>query len=164
MTDLSIPLYGLADPATTWRFTNGISFTFPANTTLPPRSYALVVGVNPEAFRITYTIPITIPIFGPYTGALDNGGERVTLAMPDLPATGPVPYVAVNFIAYYYTAPCLTDPDGNGPALERLSAPTFASDPTAWRALARGGSGQWNSVCFFADVPPPSLPNQPRPM
>lgn len=163
MTDTSIPLYGLAHPATTWRFTNGISFTFPANTTLPPRSYALVVGVNPEAFRATYTIPITVPVFGPYTGALDNAGERVTLALPDLPATGSIPYVAVDEITYDDAAPWPTDPDGNGSALERLSAPTFGNDPATWRAsLPDGSPGQLNPVCFFADVHPHSSQTNPE--
>ena len=155
MTDTSIPFYDRARPASTWQFVDGISFAFPANTILPPRSRALVVGVEPAAFRITYTVPITVPIYGPFVGSLDNTGERITLAMPDPTSAAPVAYVAVNSITYDDASPWPTDPDGNGPALERLSAPTFTNDPSAWRSSFPGGTpGLSNPVCFFADVHP----------
>jgi hypothetical protein len=64
-------------------FTAGVSFTFPAGATLAPRAYALVVPAigtdNFAAFRARYGLPADLPVFGPYSGNLDNGGERLVL-------------------------------------------------------------------------------------
>ena len=155
ITDAALPLYDLANPAATWRLTNGISFTFPANTTLPPRSLALVVPIDPATFSALYNVPPDVPLFGPYTGQLDDAGERITLARPDTPVAGSIPWIPVDSIAYDDTPPWPTSPDGAGPSLERLSGPTFANDPALWApSTATGSPGRTNAACFFADVHP----------
>ena len=162
ITDTSIPLYDLANPSTTWRFSNGISFTFPANTVIAPRSLALVVAIDPVLFATTYGVPADVPVFGPYTGGLDNRGERLTLARPATPIASVVPWIPVDSIAYNDAAPWPTSPDGGGPSLERLSGPTFGSDPTLWAASVAGGTpGRANAACYFADVHPNSNHTQP---
>ena len=37
VTDAAVPLYDPANPSSTWRLTDGISYTFPVNTVLPAR-------------------------------------------------------------------------------------------------------------------------------
>jgi len=66
-----------------WKFTAGISFTFPSNTFLAPDGY-LVVAKNktnllthyPGVLNMTNTV-------GDYGGTLAGGGERVALSMPE---------------------------------------------------------------------------------
>jgi len=73
------------------KFTAGIDFTIPPNTTLAPGGYLLVVGANPandfSGFRAHYGLGPAVAIVGPYQGALANEGETVTLKTA---ANGPV--------------------------------------------------------------------------
>jgi hypothetical protein len=68
---------------TSMTFTNGITFTFPSGSNIPPNGYGLVVRAsnvgNFAGFRMHYGLGSAVPIFGPYTGKLANEGERVTL-------------------------------------------------------------------------------------
>ena len=58
------------------KFTLGVTFTFPANTTLPPGGRAVIVE-DPVIFSTRYpTVPIN-RILGQYSGSLSNGGERL---------------------------------------------------------------------------------------
>lgn len=58
------------------RFTAGISFTFPAGTTLAPLGRIVVVE-NEDAFKANYGS--LIDSAGQYIGNLDNGGERIEI-------------------------------------------------------------------------------------
>jgi hypothetical protein len=58
-----------------FRISGGIDYTFPANTVLEARSYA-VVAKDPSA--ISYVYPVS-GVQGPYSGDLGNGGDRVRL-------------------------------------------------------------------------------------
>jgi hypothetical protein len=152
-THRSIPLYDLENPANTWKLTDGVSYTFPIDTVLPAQGYALVVAVEPSLFRFTYTVPADVPIFGPYTGALSNGGERVELAKPVPPENTVVPYVSVDALAYDDAAPWPAEPDGNGPSLERIASALYPNEPLNWAAsLTAGTPGLHNSV---SPQPPP---------
>lgn len=54
----------------------GVAFKFPENTTLEP-SEVVVVAKDVNEFFITYNT--SVRVFGPYTGSLSNGGDRVVL-------------------------------------------------------------------------------------
>ncbi|MHC4749205.1 MAG: lamin tail domain-containing protein [Planctomycetota bacterium] len=72
------------DKSEPWKFTDGIDFTFPANTPveIAAGGYLLVVK-DPDAFIAKYgTIPAGIQVLGPYGGKLSNGGERLEISMP----------------------------------------------------------------------------------
>ena len=69
-----------------WRFSDGIRYEFPdfnaadgQATILQPFERILVSPVPEADLRAAYPIPPTTRIFGPYTGALSNAGERLTL-------------------------------------------------------------------------------------
>jgi hypothetical protein len=64
-----------------WKFTAGISFVFPTNTTLAAGAY-LVVGKNVSRLRSNYAQLTTANTIGDFAGNLDNDGERLALAMP----------------------------------------------------------------------------------
>jgi hypothetical protein len=63
-------------------FANGIDFTFPPGSTLGPRQYALLVQdstSNFSTFKQHYGLPADAKIFAPYSGSLNNDGERLEL-------------------------------------------------------------------------------------
>jgi len=62
------------------RFTQGIDFFFLPGTLLPPGAF-LVVHAHPDpaAFRAHYGLGPEVPLAGPYTGSLANGGEMLVL-------------------------------------------------------------------------------------
>ena len=60
------------------RFTNGVDFVFPESTSLAPGEFIVVVR-NQAVFESIYDWGV--PIAGQYTGALNNGGEDITLKL-----------------------------------------------------------------------------------
>src|SRR2546429_2772270 len=121
-------------PASTWQFTEGIAFTFPQNVTIPAGGFALVVPIDPATFRGKYNIPASVQIFGPYNGALNNGGESVKLSRPGTPGSGITPYITVDHVNYDNDVPWPLPPDGTGPSLARTTASAYANDPINWQS------------------------------
>ena len=62
---------------TNYRLDNGLSFDFPASSTLAPGAY-IVVAENLQAFTNAY--PAVANVVGGAGGRLNNGGERLTLS------------------------------------------------------------------------------------
>jgi hypothetical protein len=145
ITNGTLPLYNLAYPSNTWRL-NGVGFDFPTNTQIAPEGLLLIVSSDPTAFRTKYGVPSGIPIFGPYPGKLQGGGETIALQRPDAPDldtnTGSlyVPYIDVDVVHYDDKAPWPTNADGLGSSLERLNAAAYGNDPIIWRASPGGPS------------------------
>ena len=135
----AVNLWDAANPGNTWKI-GGVTFSFPASTTIPAGGFALVVGIDPATFRTKYQIPAAVPIFGPYTGALDNNGERLSLEKPAPPyidATSGltvVPFVIVDNVRYNNAAPWPTGAAGAGPSLQRTNSALYADDPANWFA------------------------------
>ncbi|MEZ5304605.1 MAG: lamin tail domain-containing protein [Verrucomicrobiales bacterium] len=119
-------------PLAGWRL-SGAGFDFPADASLFPGQLALVVPVDPSAFRAANAIPDAVPIFGPYPGALDNGGERLALERPVETSAGPA-LRPEDEVRYGDAAPWPAEADGQGASLERISPAHFAGDPASWRA------------------------------
>jgi hypothetical protein len=163
ITNAPVPLYDPTNTANKWKFLDGITFEdFPAGAAIPARGLALVVPIDPGTFAAAYNVPPDVPVFGPYTGLLDNDGERITLGRPDTPNGSVVPYLPVDSVTYNDAAPWPTPPNGSGPSLERLSGPTYGDDPVLWAASASGGTpGRDNDACFLADVHPNKNHAQP---
>ena len=132
----AVNLWDAANPANTWKI-GGVDFSFPASTTIPAGGFALVVGIDPAAFRTKYQIPAAVPIFGPYVGALDNNGERLELEKPAPPYVDGlgqtvVPYVIVDSVRYNNAAPWPPSAAGAGPSLQRTTSTLYADDPANW--------------------------------
>ncbi|TKJ24534.1 MAG: hypothetical protein CEE41_05395, partial [Hadesarchaea archaeon B3_Hades] len=62
-----------------YAFDRGITFMFPAGSTVQARSY-VVVAKDPQAIQNQHGI---VDVFGPYEGALSNSGETVRLLHPN---------------------------------------------------------------------------------
>ncbi len=66
-----------------WRFLDGINYTIPQGTVLTNGQY-LVIAKNHTNLLARYTNLPPANTVGNYKGTLANGGERITLAMPEL--------------------------------------------------------------------------------
>jgi Lamin Tail Domain/CotH kinase protein/Chitobiase/beta-hexosaminidase C-terminal domain/PA14 domain len=145
ITNGALFLYNQAYPSNTWRL-NGVGFDFPTNTQIAPNGIVLLVGSYPAAFRARYAVPSGVPIYGPYPGKLQGGGETLALQRPDNSDwdtnTGSlyVPYIDVDVVHYDDKAPWPTNADGLGASLERLNAAAYGNDPINWRASPGGPS------------------------
>jgi hypothetical protein len=157
-TGTAVKLYDAAHPTNTWQIGGIGSYVFPPNTEIPAQGLLLVVGLDPAAFRLKYSVPDSVPILGPYRGALDNAGENVALRKPGLPSSDPatglpiVPYILVDAVRYKDVAPWPATPDGGGPSLERIGA-GYGSEPANWRAsmIAGGTPGRLPSFDHDGD-------------
>ena len=122
-------------------FSNGIGFTFPAATVMAPGA-RMVVARNPAALALRSPGLPPASVLGPFTGGLDNAGERLTLR----DAFGEQ---IISFV--YDDQPAWpTEPDGQGPSLV-LIAPTLDPDlPEHWRPSVglHGNPGTSDAVPF----------------
>jgi hypothetical protein len=57
---------------------NPVFFAFPSTAVIPANTY-VVIAKDPTKFRQVYPSVPTNVIYGPYTGELGNGGDRVLL-------------------------------------------------------------------------------------
>ncbi|MHA3770583.1 lamin tail domain-containing protein [Verrucomicrobiota bacterium sgz303538] len=132
-----VNLFDSANPANTWKV-GGINYFFPQGASIPANGVALVVGIDPAAFRTKYNVPAQVQIFGPYAGTLQDSGERLSLEMPQPPVTQAgvttVPYAIIDTVRYNDKAPWPSEADGQGPSLQRVNSTSYADDPVNWFA------------------------------
>jgi len=134
LSTTNVPLYNLAFPTNTWKL-NGIDFNFPTNLSLAAGNYLLVVPIDPTTFRTKYgVLPGGITILGPYSGSLQDSGERLGLERPDNPDTNGVPYIVVDEVRYNDRAPWPLSADGSGTSLQRRIPMYYGNEPTNWFA------------------------------
>jgi hypothetical protein len=125
-----------------WRFTDGVFYNFPDTPApvLPPKSYTLVVGIDPETFRQKYNVPADVAIFGPYLGELLNVGERLMLARAAETAAF-VPFSMSDLVHYNHpSGNWPAEANGQGASLIRRSYRAFGNDVTNWQAGSSGGT------------------------
>jgi hypothetical protein len=123
-----------------WTLNGAGGFVFPSGTLLPASGFALVVDTNRlsvEAFRVDRNVPEACLVFGG-SFALDNNGERLTLARPNTSALDP-PF-PVDSVRYNDKTPWPTEADGGGPSLERYVSAAYGGEPLNWRTARTGGS------------------------
>ena len=136
----AVPLYDPIFRVSTWQLRDAVNFTFPTNISIPAGGFIIVAGINPAnaselaAFRARYGLASNIPVFGPWSGTLDNSGGKVELYRPDFPEGGVVPYVLVERVHYSDLAPWDAIADGLGASLQRIVVGDYGNDPTNWIA------------------------------
>lgn len=133
-----VKLYDPAYPTNQWKL-DGAGFSFPPNSEIAGNSLALVVPNDPSVFRSRHGVPASVPVFGPFSGILQNNGELVRLLRPDAPdlssnGVWSVPYVVVDELRYNDKAPWPASAAGVGPSLERINPHAYGNDPVNWRA------------------------------
>jgi hypothetical protein len=134
-----------------WQFSAGIEFAFPA-ISIPAGGFVVVSETTEAAFRAAHNVPAGAVVLGPWTGALDNGGEEVRLAR-----TGELGQIIVaDRVDYETAAPWPQLPDGTGPSLARFSMPAYGNEPATWSTGVPGGTP--GAVNLYFDESPPSTP------
>jgi hypothetical protein len=114
-------------------------FEFPPGTEMAPGSYLLLVSVDPAFFRSVFSLPASVPILGPFGGALDSAGESIELRRPESLEGGEVLQVRIDRVRYNDKAPWPGSPDGGGPSLERILPYEYGNDAANWSASSAGG-------------------------
>ncbi len=116
-----------------WRFTEGIEYTFGLNVTIPSHGY-LILAKNPLAFTARFgAMPANVTVYGPYDGQLNNGGERLELSLPGDEQDGRRYTITAERVDYG-NAGRWADADGNGKSLTRIHTTGYPNDPTNWKA------------------------------
>ena len=121
---------------------SGVGFIFEADTpALDPGEVLVLTEIDPEAFRSNRQVPESVPVYGPYPGKLDNGGERLRLRVPEesgIPDAPPL-LVAVDTVIYSDDAPWAASADGAGRSLERVNPNGYGGEPLHWAASETPG-------------------------
>lgn len=136
----NVPLFSVEFPTNAWRLANAVDFSFPANVVLPAEGRLLVVSFDPLAnpslladFRFAYGMGTNVPVYGPWSGRLDNAGETIELKCPEQPEwDGSVPYIMVEKVKYGSVPPWPDNANGTGNSLQRAALLAYANDPTNW--------------------------------
>jgi hypothetical protein len=126
----------------TWRIDGGVEYIFPANITLAPGEYLVIVPFDPltnviarTAFLDAYVLANgQVTMLGPYEGKLSNLGERIALERPQPPdpPAGSISWIIVDEVIYYHQDPWTSDTDATGQPLQRQSTTTSGNDPAGW--------------------------------
>jgi hypothetical protein len=132
--------------STPWKFTNGITYTFPASPAVTIAAGAKILVVrNVAAFEARYPSVPTGIIYGPYSGKLANEGEQLELSKPgDVNDLGIRQYIRVERVDYSDGSHPGDEPgdvdlwptgaDGSGKSLIRTSTTQYGNDPNNWTA------------------------------
>lgn len=116
-----------------WRLRGGVDFDFPefvsgTETFLKAFERVVICETDPATFRAAYGVPNGVRVFGPWTGNLANGGERITLKDKN--------GVTRCEIRYDDERPWPISADGAGHSLVFAETSRKNDDYRAWRASA----------------------------
>ncbi|MCU0230966.1 MAG: lamin tail domain-containing protein, partial [Acidobacteria bacterium] len=109
-----------------WRFNQGVTYAFPAGTTIAANGFVLV-SKNGALLQATVTIPVGVPVFTWTTGqSLENAGEAVQLVN--------AANAVIDLVTYRDGGAWPEEPDGGGPSLELTSPANDNAYGQMWRA------------------------------
>ncbi len=135
-----------------WSFTDGIDFTFPANTVIPANGYR-VVARNAAHLLGNYSNLNTGNTVGNFSGGLNNSGERLALSMPDynLTTNGGVVktnvfYIVVDEMTYGKGGRWGTWADGGGSSLELTDSRSDNRLPSNWADSDETAKSTWTTI------------------
>jgi hypothetical protein len=117
-----------------WSFTDGITFTFPANTIVPPGGY-LVIAWDPAAFTALHP---GVQALGPWNGNLSGSGELIRLR----DANDNV----ANELTYSDGGKWSQWADGGGSTLELIDPRADNTKAGAWDASDESSRSTWQTV------------------
>ncbi|MBN2843261.1 MAG: lamin tail domain-containing protein, partial [Sedimentisphaerales bacterium] len=115
-----------------WKISEGIDYTFPVGMIIPA-GQSVIIARNPGAFIQKYSAG-SAELLGPYSGKLNNSGERVSLVRPGEYENNIQYYIVVDSIEYSDETPWPAAADGTGPALKRINNSAYGNDHSNWQA------------------------------
>ncbi|MED5587167.1 MAG: CotH kinase family protein [Verrucomicrobiota bacterium] len=149
---------------------SGCGFIFPADTAdLNAGGLILLVSGDPAEFRDLHNIAGNVPIFGPYPGRLDNGGEKIRIKVPESSGVAGEPelLVSVDITDYEDNLPWPAEADGNGFSLQRVWPAGYGGEPLSWELSSEEGGNpgvdgaaefDWRTLFFSAaEIATPSI-------
>jgi len=138
-----------------WRFTEGIDFRFPTNTTIAAGGY-LVVARNRTNLLARYPNLAANPalVVGDYDSNLANDGERLALARPEIAINADDPqnittnviYVVVDELEYRDGGNWGHWSDGGGSSLELIDARADNRLAPNWTDSDETAKASWSSI------------------
>ncbi|MCH8044628.1 MAG: lamin tail domain-containing protein [Planctomycetes bacterium] len=134
-----INISGAAVSLEGWHF-EAIRYTFGPEAVIEPGGLVVVVPLDPAEFRATHNVPDEARLFGPYLGALSNGGESLRLNKPGEPDGEFIPSIMVDRVSYDDKAPWPVEADGTGAALQRIVPEAYGNEPENWGVTLPGGT------------------------
>ena len=124
-----------------WRLNRAIDFEFATGQTLLANGRVAIVSFDPSAepgkateFRAIHGVDASVLLLGPFTGSLDNGGEKLELDRPEDVTQLGLGYVLIDRVDYDNDAPWPLNADGQGQSLNRTSATSFGNFVASWQA------------------------------
>jgi hypothetical protein len=127
-----------------WRLDGGIDYHFPLGAVIPGNGRLVLVPFDPSdsaarnRFVADYALEQAedLVLFGPYEGALSNGGERIALESPiqGSDPQDPIAWMIEDEVIYFDDSPWPASADGLGMTLQRLESAWSGNDPANWRA------------------------------
>ncbi|HLB73309.1 MAG TPA: lamin tail domain-containing protein [Sedimentisphaerales bacterium] len=141
ITSESVTMYDF-DTGEAWKFTDGVSYTLPGLTLSAGGRAVLAKDLN--AYINAYGMPPWgVFILGPYSGRLDNSGEKLDLSMPgDIDEHGVRQYIRVDRVNYSDGTHSQDNPgyvdlwpqegDGAGASIVRANPALYGNDPNNW--------------------------------
>jgi hypothetical protein len=145
-----------------YEFVTGIGYAFPTNalTQSMPAGAHWVVARNPANLATIYTnLSTNVNLFGPYTGSLANGGERLVLASADYDnVQGPNGTVVeklnvvVSDLTYGDGGKWGNWSDGLGSSLELIDIEGDLHHPSNWADSNDTGESQWTAIEYTGPI------------
>ena len=138
-----------------WRFTDGIDFEFPAGASLFPGGYAIVAR-DPARMLANYPGLGATLVYGPFEGALANGGERLALGRPGtILSTNAVGVTMTNRVSFDCDEVTYGNggrwgkwSDGLGSSLELIDPHSDHLRPSSWADSDETAKAEWSTIEF----------------
>jgi hypothetical protein len=127
-----------------WEFSDGISFTIPANTSLAANG-RLVIAKNATRMRANHPTVAAASVLGDYVGTLGNGGDRLTLVRPETVGLVNIK-VEVDSVSYSKEGRWSRWAAGGGSSLEVRDVREDRSLPNAWTDSDESAKSLWTTV------------------
>ncbi|RLT17046.1 MAG: hypothetical protein DWI28_06780, partial [Planctomycetota bacterium] len=132
-----------------WKFTAGISYTFPSNAVIPAGGYVVVgMSVTNLLARHPGTLNAT-NTFGGFGGSLAHGGERLALSMPDqLTNAAGITYSVASEVTYGSGGSWGRWAHGGGSSLELIDAHSDLRHAPNWADSDETGKAPYTKVQY----------------
>ena len=156
ITNVPVPLHDPSFPTNVWKLDGVGTFSFPTGVVIAPFGTIVVCSTNPSVFRAQYGVSEAVPVFGPWTGALDASGETLRLLRPGTLQTNSLPFYRVDHVSYRNRAPWPTFT--TGVSLQKSTFNAYGNDSFHWTAaLPTPGANLPSGLLPIILAPPQSV-------